>query len=213
VSSIRADARYGYRTSRNTALQFGYAYQTGNYGLQAEQRLKTQGFDVSFEYRKSLTPSRRTTFGFGAGLSRVTPQPSEPWTMVGSANLRHEMGAGWFIQGDFSRDVQLVEGFAEPFFSNTATASLGGFLGRRVELFASGGYSRGVVGFESDTYSALQGSTRLRVALARFLAIDTEGLINQNTFDNRVTIPGTVPTGLNRWAVRCNVALWLPLSR
>ena len=133
--------------------------------------------------------------------------------VIGAANLRHEMAKGWFIQGDFGRNVQLVEGFADPFFVNTATASVGGFMGRRVELLASGAYSRGTVGFGSNNYHALEGSARLRLALARFIAIDTEGLINQHAFDNTVALAGVVPPVLNRWAVRCNVALWLPLSR
>lgn len=213
INSIRASAGYGYRVSPAASLRVGYSYQTGHYGPGQTERIEVQGADFSFEYRKALTPSRQTTFGFSTGSSRVTPQPDQPWTVAVSADLRHELAKGWFVQGDFVRNVRLVEGFADPFFENTATASVGGFMGRRVELLTSGGYSRGVVGFESDTYTAVQGSMRLRVALARFLAVDTEGLINRHEFDNRLAIPTVVPPILNRWAVRCRVSLWLPLSR
>jgi hypothetical protein len=109
--------------------------------------------------------------------------------------------------------VRLVEGFTQPFFANSVMANVGGFLNRRIELLTSGAYSRGAVGFGSDRYTAAQGSARLRVALASFLAIDAEGLVNQHRFDARVVLPGPVSADLNRWAARCNVALWLPLSR
>lgn len=213
AGSIRAGARFGYRVSRDAALRLGYAYQTGRYGLDGAQRMTTHDLDVSLDYRKALDRSRRTTIGFGTGSSRVTTQAAPRWIVIATANLRHEMAAGWFIQTDFTRNTQIVEGFANPFSVNTVTASLGGFMGRRVEFLASGGYSRGSVGFGSENYHAVQGSTRLRLALARYLAIDLEGLINQHAFDTRIAIPDSVLPTLNRWAVRCNIALWLPLSR
>jgi hypothetical protein len=213
VSSIRAGVRYGYRISRDAALRLGYAYQTGSYGLAGTPRLTAHDLDISLDYRKPLGQSRRTSIGFGSGTSRIASQPSPRWVVVASANLRHELGAGWFLQGDFSRNTQLVEGFSNPFLVNTGTASVGGFMGHRVEWLASGAYSKGVVGFGSDRYEALQGSTRLRLGLVKYLAIDVEGLMNKYSFGSQVAIPGTVPADLNRWAVRCNIALWLPFSR
>ncbi|MCX6549907.1 MAG: hypothetical protein NTY02_02670, partial [Acidobacteria bacterium] len=215
VGSIRAGARYGYRMSRYASLRFGYAYRTGYYGVEGVERLEAHDVDLSFDYRKPLTPSRKTSFGFSVGSSRVTAQPSPEWKVIATANLRHELGAGWFIQSDFARDTQLVEGFAEPFFANTVTASVGGFMGRRVEMLTSGGYSQGVFGSGSDTYTSLRGAARISLALARYLAVNAEGLIDRNTFDNRLALPGIEPAGLlnsTRWAVRCNVTVWLPLS-
>ena len=216
VDSVRVGARYGYRLSRYASLRVGYAYQTGHYGLEAARRLEAHDIDLSYDYRKPLSRSRRTTVGFGVGSSRVTTGAGPEWMIVGTANLRHELGAGSFLQGDYLRNVQLVEGFAEPFFVNTGSASLGGFFGRRVEFLASSGYSMGTIGTGSDTYESLQGSARLRLAMASFLAVDVEGLVNRNIFDGRTTLPGVIPatTGdASRWAVRCNVAMWLPLSR
>lgn len=213
VNSVRAGVRYGYRFSRAASIRAGYAYQTGRYGPQTDQKLEAHDVDLSLDYRKALTRSRRTTVGFAAGSSRVAAGPNRGWRVVGTANLRHEFERGWFIQGDFKRDVQLVEGFSDPFFSNTVTASLGGFLGRRVEVLTSGGYSQGLIGFGGDTYDAIQGAARLRLALARYLAVDAEGLINQHTLDARYTSPVGVPARLNRWAIRWNVSIWLPLSR
>ena len=213
VNAVRVGARYGYRMSPHASLRVGYAYRLGNYGLDAAQRFESQDLDLSFDYSKPLTRTRTTTFGFGAGSSRITRDPAPIWTVVGNAYLRHEFGAGWFIRGDFNRNSQLVEGFAVPFFVNTVTGSLGGFLGHRVEVLATSGYSRGPVGFGSDRYTSRQSSARLRWALARYFAVDAEGLLIRYDFGDRVPVPGTVAANLDRWAVRCNLAWWLPLSR
>ena len=213
VNSLRAGARYGYRVTPHASVRFGYAYKLGNYGLDAARRFESHDVDILVDYRKPLTRSRNTTVGFGAGSSRISREPEPAWTIVGNANLRHEFGKGWFIQADYARNAQLVEGFADPFFVNTVTGSVGGFLGHRVEVLASSGYSMGLVGFGSDDYRSVQGSARLRWALARYLALDAEGLLVNYQFDSVVPVPGTAPAKLDRWAVRCNIALWLPLSR
>jgi hypothetical protein len=213
VNGLRAGARYGYRMSPHASMRFGYAYRLGNYGLGAAQRFESHDVDVSFDYRKPLSRTRTTTFGFGAGSSRISRDPEPVWTVVGNANLRHEFGAGWFVQADFARNTQLVEGFAVPFFVNTATGSVGGFLGHRVEVLASSGYSRGAVGFGPDRYDSRQSSARLRWALARYFAVDAEGLLIQYGFGAQAPVAGAVPANLDRWAVRCNLAWWLPLSR
>jgi hypothetical protein len=212
VRAIHAGARLGRRFSRYAALRLGYAYRLGEYGANTDQRLEAHDIDISLDYRRPLPRLRRTTIGFSTGSSRMA-QPEARWDVVGAASLRHEFDQGWFLQGEFARNARIVEGFASPFFENTAAASLGGFFGRRVEVLASGGYSRGEVGFTSDRYRAIQGAARLRLALARFLAVDVEGLTNRHTFDAGIVVPETLPPSMNRWSVRCNVMVWLPLSR
>jgi hypothetical protein len=213
VNSLRAGLRYGYRLSPSASMRLGYTYKLGHYGLDAAQRFQAHDLDVSFDYRKPLSRSRATSFGFGVGSSRISREGQPLWTVVGNANLSHDMGKGWFVRADYTRDAQLVEGFADPFFVNTVTGSVGGFLGHRVEVLASSGYSRGPVGFAADRYTSRQSSARVRLALAKVLAIDAEGLLLQYGFGAGVPVPGTVPANLDRWAVRCNLAWWLPLSR
>jgi hypothetical protein len=213
VHSFIVGGRYGYRLSPNTSLRVGYAYQTGRYGAGTNERLESHDVDLGLYVQKPITHSRRTTLSLSAASSRVDAGGNQGWKVLGAAGLRHEFTKGWFVEGTFARDVQLVEGFAQPFFVNTVMANVGGFLSRRVELLASGGYSEGAIGFSDDRYDTLQGSARLRIALAKFLAIDAEGLTNQYTFTDRLVMPTGVPADLNRWAVRWSVSLWLPLSR
>lgn len=213
VRVVRAGARLGRRFTRYAALRLGYAYQVGQFGAQTAQRLETHDIDVSIDYRRPLPRLRRTTFGFSTGSSLVTAQPNRRWDIVGNANLRHEFNEGWFLQADFVRNGRLVEGFSDPFFQNTVSASLGGFLGRRIEMLTSAGYSRGAIGFGTDRYRAVQGAARLRLALARYMALGVEGLLNQHRFDAGVALPSALPTRLDRWSVRGSLSLWLPLSR
>lgn len=211
VQSVMAGVRFGRALSRYADLRLGYAYQTGRHGSQTTERIESHDVDLSVEYRRPLPRSRRTTFGFRTGTSRVKTAAQRRWEVVGAANLRHDFDRGWFVQGDYARSVRLVEGFLDPFLDNTASGSVGGFLGRRVEVLTTGGYSRGVVGFSAERYEAVQGSARLRLVLARYLAVDVEGLTARHTFDETVTVPGAFPRDLNRWAIRCNVSVWLPL--
>lgn len=213
VRVIRAGARLGRRFTRYAALRLGYAYQFGQFGVATAQRLETHDIDVSLDYRRPLPRLRRTTFGFSTGSSLVTAQPNRRWEIVGNANLRHEFEGGWYLQTDFVRSGRLVEGFSEVFFENTVSGSFGGFVGRRLEVLTSAGYSRGAVGFGGDRYRAIQGSGRLRLALARYMAVAVEGLLNQHRFDAGVVLPGALAPRLDRWSVRCSLALWLPLSR
>jgi hypothetical protein len=213
VRTVQAYAGIGHRMTRYASLVLGYGYRYGQMGAGATQRLKQQDINVGIDYQRPLTRSRRTTFGLTTGSSLVDVTPNRQWQVVGGVNLRHEFASGWFIRGDFTRNTQLVEGFADPFFVSTVQASLGGFAGRRLELNLASGYSRGTQGFTSQRYNTVQGSARVRLALARFVAVDTEALVNRQDFDRRIVMPGAVPSQLDRWSVRCNVAIWLPLSR
>ena len=67
------------------------------------------------------------------------------------------------------------------------------------------------MGWGDEQYWAVLGSSRLRLAIARYLALDVEGLTNRHEFDERVVVPGTVAPQLSRWSVRANVSIWLPL--
>jgi len=213
VREAHVAGAFGYRLSQYAALRLGYGYRTGWFGADTAQRLSTQDIDVGIDYRRPLFQSRRTTVGFTTGSSLVDEPGRRRWQFVGAANVRHEFTGGWFIQADLARATRLVQGFTAPFVDNSATASLGGFFGRRLELLMSAGYSRGEVGTGGGTYTALQGSTRLRLALARWIAIDGEGLYSKNRFSDQVVMPAGFPANLTRWTVRFNVVLWFALSR
>jgi len=213
VDNLRAGAFLGFRLSQHASLLTGYAYQFGQSGPQRSVQTIGQDVVLTVDYRRPLPRARRTTFGFSSGATRVTSGNTAQWFVLGTTNVRYELDKGWFLQVDFARRMQMVEGFTAPFFANTVAGSLGGFLGRRVEVLAAGAYSQGNVGFGSDSYRSTQGSGRMRLALARYVAIDVEGLLNKYTFDQQVPLPGLLPATLDRWAVRCNVALWLPMVR
>jgi hypothetical protein len=213
VWSVRGGARLGRRLTRYASLRMGYAYQTGRFGLNTDRRLENHDIELSLDYRRPLPRMRRTTFGFSTGSSRVHAEDEQRWEVIGTVNLRHDFEDGWFLEGEFARNVRLVEGFASPFLQNTTSARMGGFIGRRVDLLMSGGYSRGTVGAAAGAYTAIQAGARLRFALARYLAVDAEGLWNKHDFAATVTVPDAVLSRLDRRSIRCNLTLWLPLSR
>jgi hypothetical protein len=212
IRDARVGGRIGRRMTRYLSLRGGYGYRRGFYGTTAAERIESHDIDLLADYRRPLPRARRTTFGFSTGSSVLTA-PVRETRLVGSVNLRHEMDRGWFLQGDYVRGVQLIEGFATPFYTDTVSASLGGYAGRRVELLASSGYSRGSAGALRGGFTLLQGAARMRLAVARFLAVDAEGLYYKHDFDEAIlALPG-LGRRLTRYAVRVNVTVWLPLSR
>ncbi len=213
VSEIRVGARFNRQMTQFLALRLGYANRTARSELFPAGRLVIHDIEASFDYRRPLGRSRRTSFALGAGTLLVDTQPASQWRVSGFANLRRELGRGWFVQLDAVRDVQVVEGFSAPLLANTITASAGGFAGRRVELLASGGYSAGEIGFAGNSYRVFQGSTRLRLALSRFLALDGEALVYDHRFARNSVALAQFPDQLDRWTVRLNLTWWLPLSR
>jgi hypothetical protein len=70
----------------------------------------------------------------------------------------------------YTRDTDFTLGFAAPLLNDSVSAGVGGQLALRVKWSAGGGYSRGTVGFGSDTFAGYTGSSRLDVALTRTLA-------------------------------------------
>ena len=213
VDNIRAGGVFGIKLSPYASFITGYAYRLGQSGVNRSVRTTGQDINLGLDYRRPLPRQRRTTFGFASGSSRVTTATGSTWFVTCTTDLRFEFDGGWFIQADYGRQLRMVEGFASPFFANTVTGSLGGFMGRRVEVLATGGYSQGRVGTGTDGYRSSQGSGRMRLAMSRYVAMDVEGLLNKYAFDQQVMLPGSLPATLNRWAVRSNVAIWLPLFR
>jgi hypothetical protein len=108
--------------------------------------------------------------------------------------------------------VQVLEGASVPLLSDTASGGFAGYLGRRVEILGTTGYSFGNVGFGSDRYEHLQGSMRVRLALSRSVAVDARYLYYHHDLANALYFPEFYPK-LDRQSVRISLAFWLPLFR
>ena len=72
----------------------------------------------------------------------------------------------------------------------TTTATLGGYLGRRVDVRATTGYSTGALRFYSSqrAYDTFANTARVRVAISRSFAAEAEYLYYRYVFSDAVTL-------------------------
>jgi hypothetical protein len=231
LTERRFGAAYSQRLSRNVGLRVGYAYRVGDYGGQSEgaEPFETHDIDLGLDYRHAISFSRRTTFSVSTGstitrsdsVSGPSSSAAEPgaseqpgeyqYYLLATAELEHEMGLTWRARAAYERNVQYVEGFSAPFYSDAAVASLGGFLTRRADARFTALYSTGTVGLgTADGYDIASANAGLRFALSRSLALYTNYVFHQYAFSERVELPLGFARRLVRHGVRAGLSVWAP---
>jgi hypothetical protein len=221
---------FRYRMTNHATARLGYHYRRGTYPTYGLGRLvEAHDIDVGVDYTRSLSFSRRTTFGFSTGSSIyrsyngaqgvVSGDPGlyrTHYLVTGNAYLNRQIGRTWNARLDYRRGLQMVEGFPQPFLSDSVMGTLGGYWGRRLRFGATGQYSNGEVGERSvsgrnfTTYTA---AANLELAVSRLVALTVDGLFYHYVFDQSIELPEGIGRGLDRRTIRCGVTIWLPLAR
>jgi hypothetical protein len=215
-----AGVRYTYALSPSVGLHAGYRFRTyDSYAtLRSSQR---HDIDVGADYNRSLPISRRTTLSAGFGSSLMSMGRDEAadgsetryFRVIGQATLVHELGRTWRAQAAYDRGLQYVEAVGDPFFADTVSLSLGGYLNRRVDFLGYGSYSHGQLRLsERNRGRELFASTaRLRVALTRNLALESQYFFFHYWFAPEVRLGAGYPRELDRQGIRLGLIAWLPL--
>ncbi|HSK08254.1 MAG TPA: hypothetical protein VK911_01660 [Vicinamibacterales bacterium] len=231
-------AGLSYRLSRRASARLGYHYRRGTYGLYYGGRpIEGHDIDVGVDYSRSLSISRRTTFGFSTGSSiyRTFDPGYEPaeggsggstnpadyrlrtrYMLTGNAFLNREIGRTWNARLNYNRGLHFVEGFPEPFFSDMVTMGVGGQAGRRTSITLSGAYTDGEMGWaavRSRNYEMYTGTAGIQVAVTRMTALYVNYFYYHYQFDEGVPMPPGMGRGLDRNGIRGGLTLWLPLLR
>lgn len=201
-------AHYAYRDSR-TERPDGTA-----------RPFEEQRVEVSGRYERRVSRRRLLSIEAGAGgslsdtVDELTRAPSEFWSTTGHARTRLDIGRSWAAQASYQRGWELRQGFTAPFFTDTVTASVGGYLGRRIDLVFSGGYATGVLGAGQavdSRYRSRDASAQARFALTGSAAFIVSYLRYYYEFDRPDLLPpGFRPTN-DRQVVRAGLTFWVPL--
>jgi hypothetical protein len=237
-----AGGMFSYRLDPNATLKLGYHFRRGTFGLYAgNEPIDSHDLDVGMDYSRPLSASRKTTVGFTTGstiyssfdtLAQATGGAAPPatpgtlsatdlylrthYTVTGTAFLNRQIGRSWNARINYSRGLQYVEAFPNPFFSDSVNAAATGFWGERSRLNFSAGYTNGSVGTVTVTpqsYVMSNGVANYQMALTRFVAMFAEYDYYHYTFDQSVVLPAGMSHSLNRNSVRVGVNLWAPLLR
>jgi hypothetical protein len=202
------------------ALVAGYAYHVRDF---EGERLPLRRQDINFgvNYNDTLPFSPQTTLTFMMGstaLSRGSARglietDSTFFRMIGRAELDHQMSRTWHIGAFYHRGVQYIEGISDVFLADSVTANLRGYMGPRLELRATAGYSTGPLryGSQQRAYDTAASTARVRMAITRGLAAQAEYVYYRYVFSDAVTLPtGTSARG-NRQVFRVGLTTWIPL--
>jgi hypothetical protein len=135
--------------------------------------------------------------------------------LSGQVTVGYEFARTWKAAAIYRRGIDYVAGLSEPISADRGTVSIEGLLGRRVDVFASAGYSNGqsALSFEGSTFDTYTGEVRLRYALTRTFAAYVEYLYY--FYDSRGSTPIApgISSGLERKGVRTGLMLRVPALR
>jgi hypothetical protein len=223
-----AGAGYSYKLTSHASARLGYHYRksVSSYYYQG-QPITAHDIDVGIDYNRALSFSRKTTFGFSFGTSiyksfaPISADVTVPWQnqthYVGTGNvfLNYQIGRSWNARLDYRRGLDYIMGFTDPFQSNVATASIGGFISPRQRFNAAASYNKGNVGvgYAGRNYDTYMAMANYQMALAKWGALFADYGYYHYVFDNTVPMPPGMYHGQDRQSVRGGVNLWLPLLR
>ncbi len=223
-----AGGRFSYRLSSRAGLHLGYHFRRGTYGLYYGNRpIDGHDIDVGIDYNRALSFSRKTTVGFSTGSSiyrSFSPggttvisdwQYKTHYMVTGNAYLNRQIGRSWTARLDYRRGLQFVQGFPDPFFSDSVSAGVGGFMGPRSRLNFTAAYTTGDVGINigGRGYDSYTGVASYQFALGKWGALFADYNYYHYVFDPTVPLPPGMSRGLDRQSVRGGLNLWLPLLR
>jgi hypothetical protein len=203
---------YRYHVTSGTAIRLGYEHQQTTFATLGP-RTVTHNLDVGVEYNKPLSLTRRTTLGISTGSAIVEQTGMRLYRALGDASLNHEMGRTWNARVNYHRGVGVIQGLASPIFADSATASVQGSITRRLESRTVASYTNGELGLTGRTnaFASYTGSSRLRFAFSRVLAVYGEYVVYRYQFANLASLPLGFPPKIDRQGIRAGLTLWLPL--
>jgi hypothetical protein len=223
-----AGASFLRQLTRDLGMRLGYARRVGTYELAGgteladgtapaggTRRIENDSIDAGLEYSHALSLSRHTSFSFATGATGVSDGDRTRFRVIGHATLDREIGRTWDAALIYSRDVGFIETLVEPTFSDSLALTIGGLIGRRVELRTEVAATVGRLGFDRGAtdrgFDAYDGTAQLTVAVSRYLGISASYTYYRYTFDSGAPLTGAVYRRLDRQSVQAGLTLWAPL--
>ena len=217
-------ARIGFdrRLTANATMVLGYGYRVSQSTAVDHQPREAHDINVGVNYSRALSFSRRTSFSFGTGSAilvrdDLTVPGSDPRThfrVLGNAALTHEIGRTWTAQAAYNRGFVFREGFDDPFFTDALSASIDGFVTRRLDLSATARWSFASLDRPGrNRHDSFAASAQARYALGQFVALFARYIYYQYEFDEGIPLDPGLARTLDRQGIRVGLTASLPLIR
>jgi opacity protein-like surface antigen len=214
-SSHNVSGRFVHEVARGLSLRLGYGLLEARYGRSENRRTRRHNIDTGFDYNRTLSFSRRTSLSFSTGAGAVEDGSVIRYSVIGTANLKHEIGRTWSLTVAYNRNAGFVQAFDAPFFVDAVNAGLTGLINRRLSFRSAFGLSLGDFGTpgsdESSTFATMSGSAGLNTALTRNLAISVDYIYYRYDFGQTELLPVGFLPETARHSIRAGLNVWAPL--
>jgi hypothetical protein len=219
-----AGATLRWSLARSTGLTLGYTYLHGAYSgaaLDDGRQIASHDARIGFDRVWQHSPTRRTSISAAVGASNGTAYRSlaadagQVWRGSASTAVSHQLGRAWSLAGVYQRRLDVVGGLPGPVFADGVSASLDGFVGRRLGVTAMAAWSEGTIvsGPARGAYTTRAAGTGIQYGLHRTVALDARYVYYVYDFDNQTLLPAGFPRRFDRHAFRFGCTWWLPLVR
>jgi hypothetical protein len=123
------------------------------------------------------------------------------------------MGRTWTTAVAYQRGVQFLEGWPDPLLSDSASASLGGSISRRLQFSASLRASTGRTALRADNngFNLYHGGANLSYALNRHVSVGAMYSTYHHRFAEGVNLPPGFGPWFDRHRIIAQVSVWAPL--
>lgn len=214
VTNQQGGGQYDRQITRGASLRLGYGYR--QFGVASPNgQTGVHDINVGVNYQRALSFSRRTTLHFDSGSSMVARQGRTFIRLTGVADLEHEIGRTWTARAAFQRGVRMIDGFAEPAFSNSISAQVGGLVARRIDVSGNVAYVKGLTGIGEDAldsrFTTYAATLTVRYAFSPILAAYTQVLRYRYVFGEDVQLPAGFDRSVERGGARFGVTSSIPL--
>jgi hypothetical protein len=225
IETQSAGMRYNHNITRKLSFYVGYQLSQSQYPESGGAPFRYGNVDIGLGYGDGLVLSlgRYTTLSMNFGVSLA--KNGDPVSIAkngkqtqffvnGAATLSRSLSRTWSASLGYSRGVTYALGFTEPFYTDSATAGLGGQVVDRLFFSLGAGASRGQQIFsEGGSLTAYTGSARLTYGL--FTRV---GLYAQASY-YKYAVPLSIEQSfaflpqLERRSVSAGVTTWFPLIK
>lgn len=212
----QAGGGYSHKLNSRASMRLGYHYRRLGYtAFGLSQPAQSHDIDLGMDFTRPLSPSRTMKYGFAVGTSIYRSYALTHYLVTADGYVDRQISRSWSAGLSYDRGVQYVAGFPSPFFSDSFTARLDGFISSRSRVNLSAVYSSGQAGISTSNqgYSTYSGVAGYQLAVGRFIALFAEYHYYHYIFDPTVVLPVGVNRGLDRQSVHLGLNLWVPLLR
>ena len=118
-------ARIARRLSTSSAFHAGYGFGVASFATGDRAAGRRHDIDLGVSFERPLPFSGRTLFSASTGSTVLTDGRTHQFRLLASASLSRDLGHAWSSRIAYSRPMQYVAGFDQPFLSDALSLNAG----------------------------------------------------------------------------------------